>query len=123
VAASLVPRDKQASAVATMFMGLTIANVGGVPAATWLGQGIGWRMSFAATAGLGLLAMATLLLALPRGEAGRLPNVRAELAVLTRPVVVAALATTVLGSGAMFTLYTYIAPTLAQLTGASPGFV
>lgn len=123
VAASLVPRDKQASAVATMFMGLTIANVGGVPAATWLGQAIGWRMSFAATAGLGLLAMLTLLLALPRGEAGRLPNVRAELAVLTRPVVLAAMATTVLGAGAMFTLYTYIAPTLAQLTGASPGFV
>jgi len=49
--------------------------------------------------------------------------VRAELAVLTRPVVLAAMATTVLGSGAMFTLYTYIAPTLAQLTGASPGFV
>ncbi|KAF1028906.1 MAG: Inner membrane transport protein YdhP [Burkholderia plantarii] len=106
VAASIVPRERQASAVATMFMGLTIANVGGVPAATWLGQVIGWRMSFVATAGLGLIAMAGLLVALPRGEAGRMPDVRAELAVLTRPVVLAALATTVLGAGAMFTLYT-----------------
>ncbi|WP_345251864.1 MFS transporter, partial [Pigmentiphaga soli] len=123
VAASVVPRHKQASAVATMFMGLTIANVGGVPAATWLGQAIGWRMSFAATAGLGVLAMASLWLALPRGEAGRLPDVRAELAVLRRPAVLGALATTVLGAGAMFTLYTYIAPTLADITGASPGFV
>jgi DHA1 family inner membrane transport protein len=43
--------------------------------------------------------------------------------VLTRPVVLGALATTVLGAGAMFTLYTYVAPTLAQLTGASPAFV
>lgn len=34
VAASVVPKHKQASAVATMFMGLTIANIGGVPAAT-----------------------------------------------------------------------------------------
>lgn len=34
VAASVVPKEKQASAVATMFMGLTIANIGGVPAAT-----------------------------------------------------------------------------------------
>jgi DHA1 family inner membrane transport protein len=48
VAANLVPKDKQASAVATMFMGLTIANIGGVPAATWIGQQIGWRMAFAA---------------------------------------------------------------------------
>ncbi|KVX79567.1 MFS transporter [Burkholderia ubonensis] len=123
VAASLVPRDKQASAVATMFMGLTIANVGGVPAATWLGHAIGWRMSFAATAGLGLIAIAGLFAALPKGETGKMPNLRAELAVLTRPVVLGALATTVLGAGAMFTLYTYVAPTLANLTGATPGFV
>ena len=57
VAASVVPKHKQASAVATMFMGLTIANIGGVPAATWLGETIGWRMSFMATAGLGVIAM------------------------------------------------------------------
>ncbi|WP_186267634.1 MFS transporter [Burkholderia gladioli] len=123
VAASVVPRERQASAVAIMFMGLTIANVGGVPAATWLGQMIGWRMSFVATAGLGLLAIAGLFAALPRGESGRMPDLRAELAVLTRPVVLGALATTVLGAGAMFTLYTYVAPTLAQLTHATPGFV
>ncbi|WP_186247804.1 MFS transporter [Burkholderia gladioli] len=123
VAASVVPRERQASAVATMFMGLTIANVGGVPAATWLGQMIGWRMSFVATAGLGLLAIAGLFAALPRGESGRMPDLRAELAVLTRPVVLGALATTVLGAGAMFTLYTYVAPTLAQLTHATPDFV
>ncbi|WP_454691701.1 MFS transporter [Achromobacter aloeverae] len=123
VAASVVPRHKQASAVATMFMGLTIANIGGVPAATWLGQTIGWRMSFAATAVLGVLAMSALWLALPRGEGGRRPDVRAEMAVLTQPAVLVALLTTVLGSGAMFTLYTYIAPTLKSLTGASPEFV
>jgi len=123
VAASVVPRHRQASAVATMFMGLTIANVGGVPAMTWLGETIGWRMSFAATAGLGVVAMIALWFALPRGESGGLPDVRGELAVLGRPVVLTALATTVLGAGAMFTLYTYVAPTLAQLTGASPGFV
>ena len=41
VAASVVPKHKQASAVATMFMGLTLANIGGVPAATWLGETIG----------------------------------------------------------------------------------
>ncbi|WP_331694161.1 MFS transporter [Pandoraea sputorum] len=123
VAASVVPREKQASAVATMFMGLTIANIGGVPAATWLGQTIGWRMSFAATARLGLITMLTLRFALPKGEAGRMPDIRRELSVLTRPVVLMAMATTVLGAGAMFTLYTYIAPTLQTITGASPGFV
>jgi DHA1 family inner membrane transport protein len=123
VAASVVPRDKAASAVAAMFMGLTIANIGGVPAATWVGHQIGWRVAFAAIAGLGLLAIAALALALPRGEAGKAPDLRRELAVLTRPAVLEALATTVLGAGAMFTLFTYIAPVLSRVSGASPAFI
>lgn len=123
VAASVVPREKQASAVATMFMGLTIANIGGVPAATWLGETIGWRMSFLATAALGLIAMVSLWLSLPKGGAGARPDVRKELSVLVRPQVLSALLTTVLGAGAMFTLYTYIAPVLHHVTNASPAFV
>jgi DHA1 family inner membrane transport protein len=120
VAASLVPRDKQAAAIATMFMGLTIANIGGVPAATWIGQQIGWRLAFGATAGLGVLTMLALLLALPRGAAAERPDVRKELAVITRGPVLLAMLTTVLGAGAMFTLYTYVVPMLETLTQASP---
>jgi DHA1 family inner membrane transport protein len=123
VAASVVPREKQASAVATMFMGLTIANIGGVPAATWVGQQIGWRMAFAGTAVLGLAAITALWLALPKGEPGKVPDVKRELGVLTHPAVLLAMATTVMGAGAMFTLYTYVAPVLAELTGASDSFV
>lgn len=82
VAASVVPKHKQASAVATMFMGLTLANIGGVPAATWLGETIGWRMSFLATAGLGVISMVSLFFSLPKGGAGARPEVKKELAVL-----------------------------------------
>ncbi|WP_312947389.1 MFS transporter [Superficieibacter sp.] len=123
VAASVVPKHKQASAVATMFMGLTIANIGGVPAATWLGETIGWRMSFLATAGLGVIAMLSLWFSLPKGGAGERPNVRQELSVLVRPQVLSALLTTVLGAGAMFTLYTYIAPVLHSIADATPAFI
>ncbi|MDR8479043.1 MFS transporter [Serratia nevei] len=123
VAASVVPKEKQASAVATMFMGLTIANIGGVPAATWLGETIGWRMSFLATAGLGVIAMLGLWFSLPKGSAGVRPDVKRELSVLVRPQVLTALLTTVLGAGAMFTLYTYISPVLQHITEATPLFV
>lgn len=123
VAASVVAKEKQASAVATMFMGLTIANIGGVPAATWLGETIGWRMSFLATAGLGVVAMLSLFFSLPKGSAGERPDVRKELSVLMRPQVLSALLTTVLGAGAMFTLYTYISPVLQTITHATPVFV
>lgn len=123
VAASVVPKHKQASAVVTMFMGLTLANIGGVPAATWLGETIGWRMSFLATAGLGVISMVSLFFSLPKGGAGARPEVKKELAVLMRPQVLSALLTTVLGAGAMFTLYTYISPVLQSITHATPVFV
>ena len=123
VAASLVAPGKQASAVATMFMGLTIANVGGVPLATWVGQSIGWREAFAGTALLGVVTMAALWLALPKSAPGARPEVRRELRVLIRPEVLIALSTTVLGASAMFALYTYVAPVLTSLTGASDGFI
>lgn len=123
VAASLVAREKQASAVAFMFTGLTVANIGGVPAATWISDAFGWRQSFAGIGALGLLAMATLLFALPQGGGGQRLNLRAEWQVLTRPAVLQGLLTTVLGSAAMFTLYTYINPALKTFTGASPAFI
>lgn len=103
-----------------MFMGLTLANIGGVPLATWVGQNIGWRMSFAAIAILGLITILALWKALPEGTTGQRPNVKAELKVLTRLPVIFALLTTVLSASAMFTLYTYIAPSLHNITHATP---
>lgn len=123
VAASVVPKEKQASAIAAMFMGLTVANIGGVPAATWIGQQVGWRLAFGGTAALGLVTMGALWLALPKGEPGTPPDVRRELKVLTSREVLLAMGTTVLGSGAMFALYTYVAPMLTDITHATPGFV
>lgn len=122
VAVSLVPRHKQASAVATMFLGLTIANIGGVPAATWMGEVLGWRLSFAAIACLGVLAMASLWFVLPKGQRGHRPDLRRELQVLTGSRVLLAMGTTVLSAGAMFTLYTFITPSLLHITHASPDF-
>jgi DHA1 family inner membrane transport protein len=123
VAASVVPAHKQASAVATMFMGLTIANIGGVPLATWVGQTIGWRMSFLAIAVLGVVTMFSLWKALPVGAVGKKTDVKMELKVLTRLPVILALLTTVFGASAMFTLYTYIAPSLVAFNHASPMFI
>jgi len=119
VAASLVPKEKQASAVATMFMGLTIANIGGVPLATWFGQNLGWRTAFATIASLGVVTMLSLYKALPPLKSTQATNVKQEIQVLIRPRVLMALLTTVMGSGAMFSLYTYIAPSLKTFTHAS----
>ena len=123
VAASLVPPDKRAGAVAAMFMGLTVATIGGVPLATWFGELLGWRTAFAGIAGLGVIAMAALWIALPDVPLPKSDGVLAEIRVLGRGPVLAALALTVVGSGAMFTVFTYIAPILHSQTGASTTFI
>lgn len=123
VAAGLVPENKRAGAVAAMFMGLTIANVVGVPLATWAGDQIGWRVSFWGIAGLGILAMIALRLTLPNAAAPTGGNALAEVKVLGRGPVLAALVLTVIGASAMFTVFTYITPILQQETHASIGFV
>ncbi|MET3711887.1 DHA1 family inner membrane transport protein [Sphingomonas trueperi] len=123
VAAGLVPPERRASAVASMFMGLTIANVVGVPLATWAGEHLGWRTSFWGIAGLGVLTMAALRMTLPALPAPESGNVLAELRVLTRKQVLGALALTVVGSSAMFTVFTYITPILRDATHASLGFI
>ncbi len=123
VASSVVSKEKQAAAVAIMFMGLSIANIGGVPIATWIGQNASWRYAFAGTATLGFVTIAALWLVMPKCEKSRAPNVRQELRVLVERRVLLALGTTVMGAGAMFTLYTFIAPTLIAVTAASDAFV
>jgi len=123
VAAGLVAPERRASAVAAMFMGLTIANVVGVPLATWAGDHLGWRASFWGIAGLGVATMAALRLTLPPLPAPRGESALAELRVLGRGEVLGALALTVVGSGAMFTVFTYITPILREVTHASLAFV
>jgi DHA1 family inner membrane transport protein len=123
VAAGLAPKDKRAGAVAAMFMGLTIANVAGVPLATWAGGQIGWRVSFWGIAGLGVLAMVALRLTLPKLAEPTNGDALAELRVVGRGPVLAALALTVIGASAMFTVFTYITPILQTQTHASIGFV
>ncbi|EML4850503.1 MFS transporter [Morganella morganii] len=116
VATRVVAKGKEAGAIAGMFMGLTIANVGGVPAITKLSQMLGWRESFFVVSLLGLLTMAALLRSLPRNMQGQELNLRRELQVLTRPAVLLAMLCTVLGASAMFTFYTYIAPALTFIS-------
>lgn len=123
VAASLVEKHKQASAVAAMFMGLTIANLVGVPLVTWIGQQYGWRLAFILISGLGFITLIGLLMFLPVMPKGNKPNIKYELGVLTRLPVVLALLTTVFGASALFALYTYIAPFLTNTVHISESHV
>lgn len=119
VATSLVAPERRASAIAVMFTGLTVANIAGVPFGTWLEE-YGWRMTFWAVAVVGLVALAVLAVFLPRDEQDPEPqDWRSDLATMGRPQVLIGLAVTVLGYAGVFTVFTYIAPVLTQVTGFS----
>ncbi|MEU3606898.1 MFS transporter [Streptomyces sp. NPDC035033] len=123
VAADLVAPDRKAGAIATMFTGLTVANIVGVPLGTFIGQAVGWRTTFAIVAALGvvgLLGIAKLVPAMPRPEGARL---RGELTAFRNPQVLLAMAMTVLGFGGVFAAITYIAPMMTRVAGYSEGAV
>ncbi len=123
VATQLVPPNQRAGAVAAMFSGLTIATVGGVPLASFVGTTLGWRNAFLGIAAIGLVAMIALRFSLPPLVNQEKANIRNELAVLSKGSVLAALLLTVVGASSMFTVFTYIVPILQQETHASTTFV
>ncbi|MGF3023654.1 MFS transporter [Methylobacterium aquaticum] len=123
VAAGVVPPQRRASAVAAMFSGLTLATIGGVPLAAWIGETMGWRIVFLGIAAIGGTAMLALRLSLPPLPVEAGSDMRAELRALRQGPVLAALLLTVLGASAMFTVFTYIAPILRVETGAGSAFV
>jgi len=123
VATGLVPKEKQASAIALMFTGLTVANVLGVPFGTWLGQMYGWRSTFWAVSAIGVVALLATAYLVPRSDDHEDADFRSELRVLGRPQVLLGLLMTVLGFGGVFAAFTYIAPILTDITGFQPGAV
>jgi MFS transporter, DHA1 family, inner membrane transport protein len=120
VAASLVPANRRASAVALMFTGLTLANVLGVPLGTALGQVAGWRSTFWAVTAIGVVALLGLIRYLPRQREEQSVDMRAELAALKGIGIWLSLSMTVLFAASMFALFTYVAPLLGDVTGVSP---
>nr|WP_306427707.1 MULTISPECIES: MFS transporter [unclassified Brevibacterium] len=135
VAARLTRPERSGTAVARVMLGMTIANIVGVPAATVLGAQLGWRTSYFVFAAVGVVNFLAVALFVPAvGATGtntatgdpapaQRPSTRAELRTLARPQVVLTLLAGSLGFGGMFAVYTYIAPTVTDLAGAADSVV
>ncbi|MEV7344389.1 MFS transporter [Streptomyces sp. NPDC093544] len=118
VATGLVTPERKARSVSLMFLGLTVANIVGVPVATLMGQHMGWRSTFLGVSVIGLLAVVSLALLVPHdGTSAPAAGLRGELAALRSLPVWLALGTTVAGFGALFAAYSYITPMLTDAAG------
>jgi DHA1 family inner membrane transport protein len=121
VATSLVAEDKRASAISTMFIGLTVATLLGVPFGAWFGLMLGWRAAFWAVTVIGVIAFAVVAAFVPGhvGNGDKPVSLAEEVAVLGRPQVLLGLAMTVFGFAGLFVVFTYIQPILTRFTGFS----
>ncbi|MBP2581706.1 DHA1 family inner membrane transport protein [Streptomyces sp. PvR006] len=117
VAARLVREGRQARAVATMFLGLTVANILGVPAATLLGQHLGWRATFLVVSAVGLIAMAALARLVPHVPVDERQSLGREVRALGRPQVLLGLLTAVFGFAGVFAVYSYLASMTTEVMG------
>ncbi|GAA2333641.1 MFS transporter [Streptomyces cuspidosporus] len=123
VAARLVAEERRARAVATMFLGLTVANIVGVPVATLLGQRLGWRATFLVVAAIGVVAMAALARLVPRISLDQQAGLRHELGALRDRQVVLGLLTAVFGFAGVFAVYSYLASMMTEVTGLAEASV
>ncbi|PRD12700.1 MFS transporter [Pantoea coffeiphila] len=123
IAASLVAPGRQASAIAFMFSGLTLANLFGVPIGTWLAQTFSWRLVFWGIAAIGLITIASIALLVPHIEKGKPIALRTELRAFFDPQVLLVMGITVFGPAGYFTAITYIAPIMIEEGGFSAGGV
>lgn len=117
IAASLVAPTRRGWAISMVMAGLTVANVVGVPFATWLGQTFGWRLLFVLVGGLGLVTLALMWKFVPFQPAHAEASIRRELGALRRAQVWLAILIGIVGFGGFFATYTYISHTMTSVAG------
>ncbi|MEV0263856.1 MFS transporter [Streptomyces sp. NPDC050617] len=117
VAAGLVAPRKKASAISLMFMGLTVANIVGVPGGTYIGHAAGWRVTFILVAALGVIGFLGVAKLVPDTGRPDSVSVRTEFAAFRNAQVWLAMAMTVLGYGGVFAAITYITPMMTEVAG------
>jgi DHA1 family inner membrane transport protein len=123
VGAAVAGPGRRGRAVATMMAGLTIANVVGVPLSTFAGQQLGWRAAFVVVGALGLVTLAALWWLIPAGAGNEETSVRRELGALRNGPLWIGFVGASVGFGGMFAVYSYVEPTITQVTGLASGAV
>ncbi|MDA7416277.1 MFS transporter [Xenophilus arseniciresistens] len=123
VAAALAPPGRRARAVGLVMLGLTTATLVGVPIAAWMGQHWGWRAAFVFVGLIALLAVVLIRRDVPNLAAAAGASPLRELGALRRKQVWLTLGIGAVGFGGMFAVYSYIKPTLIEVSGLSLGHV
>ena len=123
VASSMVPSNQRAGAVARVMLGLTLAMLLGNPIATFLGQFFGWRSAFVLVGVIALCTVALVARYVPQPHDEVRSDPRRELHAFTKPQVWMALGIASIGFAGMFCVFSYLAPTMLEVTRVSPQWI
>ncbi|MGN4155979.1 MFS transporter [Staphylococcus auricularis] len=123
LAASMVSPSKRASAMALMFMGLSMSNILGVPFGTLIGQGLGWKMTFAVIAVFGTIALIGIIVLVPSQKEQVQSSVINELKVLKDKRLWLTLAITLFGFSSVFAYFSYISEVLIDVSGVPENLI
>lgn len=123
VAAHMAGPARRATAVARMLLGLTVANIVGVPAGTFLGQLMGWRTAFLVVAAIALVSLVCVMIFVPEVPSSKGVRLRGEITAMGRPQVLFGLLTAVFGFAGVFAVFSYISPMMTEVAGMSPAGV
>ena len=123
VAAGIMGPGNRGKGVALVLSGLTIANVVGVPAITWLGQQSGWRVAYLAVAAIFALTFVAVSAAVPDQGGDAHASMKRELSAFKVPQVWLVMGIGAIGFGGFFAVYSYIANAVTEGAGAAEGLV
>ena len=123
VATKLARKGKSAQAISIMFSGLTVANVIGVPIGTYLGQQFSWSVSFYLVGFVGLLALSSIYLWMPKIEIEPSEQEAGVPKGLKNSELWALITLTTIGTGGFFAWYSYVAPLITDVAGLPEHFV
>ncbi|WP_193161894.1 MFS transporter [Microbulbifer hainanensis] len=117
VAAAAVAPQQRARAVARVMSGLTVAILLGAPLATWVGNLFGWRLAFVAVGFAALLTALMVWRFVPVQPRDPEANSMRELSALAKHRVLFTLGIAAVGFGGMFSVFSYVMPTLTEQAG------
>ncbi|GAB1819356.1 MFS transporter [Herbidospora sp. RD11066] len=123
VAARMAREGRQGRAVASILLGLTLANIVGVPGATLLGQNTGWRATFLVVTAIGVISLVALGLLIPYTPPEPQASLRRELRAFRDRRVLLFLGTAIFGFGGVFAAYAYLASITTEVMGLPPDAV
>jgi DHA1 family arabinose polymer transporter-like MFS transporter len=123
VASRIADKGKEAQSVSLMFAGLTVANVLGVPLGTYIGHNYSWRYTFVIIVLVGIITMISIKAWMPALPATKNRNLAQELTFFKQPESWIIILMIAIGTGGLFSWYSYIAPLLTEVSGFQPSAI